>query len=209
MRFHLPTPLRSGPLGLRDPRPADLAYPAVRFVPLALPGFFAAMGVLNPVRSGSSCRYSRPLNAGPLARTGILPSRHRTFRPFQPPVAVPGTDLVFPQGLPARLHRKCIAPTGQGFARRHLGFATSLQARHDNRPNRVRHYPTDWSFTCSCFPPPLTRTQLLTVTEFRSNSDEDFHLADSTRSEVHRLAVLRRRGVPLPGVIGITSLVVD
>ena len=165
-------------LGVADP---------VVSVPPALPGFFATMGALCTVRSGSLCRSSRQMNAGPFTRTGILPSRHRTFRPFhlQPPVAVPGTDLVFPQGLPPRLHRKCIAPTGQGFARRHLGFATGLQARHDNRPNRVRHYPMDWSFTCSCSPPPLTRTQLLTVTEFRSNSDEDFHLADSMRSEAH------------------------
>jgi hypothetical protein len=76
---------------------------SVRFVPPALPGFFATTGALCTVRSGSSCRYSRPLNAGPLARTGILPSRHRTFRPFhlQPPVAVPGTDLVFSPRLTA------------------------------------------------------------------------------------------------------------
>jgi len=65
-----------------------------------------------------------------------------------------------------------------------LGFAFPLQARHDNRPNRVRQ-PTDRRFTSSCSPPPLARTQLLSVTEFRPNPDKDLHLADPIHSQTH------------------------
>jgi hypothetical protein len=44
------------------------------------------------------------------------------------------------RGLPLRSIFTSIAPTGQGSAQRHLGFAFDRQARHDNRPNRVRLY---------------------------------------------------------------------
>jgi hypothetical protein len=63
---------------------------------------------------------------------------------------------------------------------RHLDFALWQQARHDDRPNRVRH-PTDWTFTSHCSPPALAGTQLCLVTEFKPNSGRDLHPADSTR----------------------------
>ena len=44
-----------------------------------------------------------------------------------------------------------------------LGFAIAQQARHGDRPNRVRH-PPDCSFTSGCFPPLLAETQLPSVT---------------------------------------------
>jgi hypothetical protein len=81
-----------------------------------------------------------------------------------------------PQGLPPRLHLPMDRTYGQ---RRHLGFAITQQARHNDRPNRVRHYPTDWSFTSCCSPPRLATTQLQLVTTFRPNFGEDLHLADS------------------------------
>jgi hypothetical protein len=81
-----------------------------------------------------------------------------------------------PQGLPPRLH----LPMDRTYRqRRHLGFAITQQAHHDDRPNRVRHYPTDWSFTSCCSPPRLATTQLQSVTTFRPNFGEDLHLADS------------------------------
>jgi len=50
-----------------------------------------------------------------------------------------------------------------------LDFATTQQARHCNRPNRVRS-TTDWSFTSGCSPPPLARTQLPSITAPRSSA---------------------------------------
>src|SRR5258708_21699792 len=67
---------------------------------------------------------------------------------------------------------------------RHLGFAFYSQAHHDNKPNRVR-YPADESFTSHCSPPRLTATQLRSVTRFRPNLDEDFHLADTRHLQAH------------------------
>ena len=95
----------------------------------------------------------------------------RTFPPFrlQPPVAVPGDRSGF---VPE--------PTARPAGRIPLGTKASLglhhhsEAGHDNRPNRVRH-PTDQRFTSSCSPPPLTRTQLLSVTKYRPYFDRDFH----------------------------------
>jgi len=89
----------------------------------------------------------------------IFPS----FRLQPPPVASRIQPVLFRE-LTARSANR-IPYSGP---ERHLGFAFPLQARHDNRPNRVRH-PTDRSFTSSCSPPPLVRTQLLSVTEFRPN----------------------------------------
>jgi hypothetical protein len=47
-----------------------------------------------------------------------------------------------------------------------LGFAFNSQARHSDRPNRVRQ-PTDWQFVSGCSPPRLAATQLPSTIEAR------------------------------------------
>jgi len=49
-----------------------------------------------------------------------------------------------------------------------LDFAFDMQAHRALRPHRVRRYPTDGSFTSSCFPPHLTVTQFLSVSRRRA-----------------------------------------
>ncbi len=56
-----------------------------------------------------------------------------------------------------------------------IGLHHSQVVSHNSRPNRVRH-PTDQRFTSSCSPPPLARTQLLSVTKFRPTSTRTFTL---------------------------------
>ena len=65
-----------------------------------------------------------------------------------------------------------------------LGFAFQSQARHSDRPNRVR-YPTDRQFVSGCSPPRLTARQLPSTIEVRPTPSEDFHLTDSVRSQAH------------------------
>ena len=132
------------------------------FAPPALPGFFATMGALTPRRSALRIlirdNEHRP-----------LPSRSlcfmcRTFPPFrlQPPVVVSGFGLVLPRSLPRGL------PAASLRTMASFGLHPNSEDGHDNRPNRVR-YPADQQFTSSCSPPPLARTQLLSVTTFRPN----------------------------------------
>jgi hypothetical protein len=70
-----------------------------------------------------------------------------------------------------------------------LGFITSGQIRHDDSPNRVRHDPTDWSFTSRCSPPRLAATQLRSVTKFRPTLTRTFtSLIRNTYMRTHRWA---------------------
>jgi hypothetical protein len=90
----------------------------------------------------------------------------------------------FPQpGLPS-----CRAQGSTHHYSRHrltsVGLRHCQQARHDDRPNRVRH-PTDWSFTFRCSPPPLAGTQFRSVTGPKSGPDRDFHPAGSIHSRSH------------------------
>lgn len=103
----------------------------------------------------------------------------RAFRPFRLQSPYVARRSRFGFGSPAYRHALARAhPLRQGSARRHLGFATLQQARHDDRPNRVR-YPTDWTFTSRCSPPRLAATQLRSVTKFKPNLDRDFHPTES------------------------------
>ncbi len=114
------------------------------------------------MRPGFWCRYSGPLNAEFLTAPRSLcfcvwPADHSVSNHHAAPriafarssafAASPGAPLAEPS---AHL------PVG-------LGFAICQQARQTARPNRVR-YPTDWSFTSGCSPPPFTRTQLPSIT---------------------------------------------
>jgi hypothetical protein len=113
------------------------------------------------------------------------------FRPFclQPPLAVPMRYLVFSAiGLTGgRIVPDAPRPRGPCV----LGFATSQQARHGNRPNRVcgdRHESVDtadWTFASGCSPPRLAATQLPSATRNQTFPDEDFHLANATTLQAH------------------------
>jgi len=94
-----------------------------------------------------------------------------TFQSFrlQPPLVIPGL-ICFIQGYPsATLVIRCAGNDGN------LGFAGFQQARHNDRPNRVRH-PTDQLFAFSCSAPPLARTQLLSANGFRSTHEGTYTL---------------------------------
>jgi hypothetical protein len=100
-----------------------------------------------------------------LDRSGLLvsciePSRRSVSNRFVPP---PDRGLVLIRGLPRGLSTASLSGPW-----RSLGFAHPQESRRDIQPNRVR-YPTDRQFTSSCSPPPLTRTQLPSVTAFRPN----------------------------------------
>ena len=151
------------------------------FAPPALPGFLATMGALTPGRAALRILI-RDNELRPAIRSGLFASCIESSRRSVSNhlLSPPEFSLVLFRKLTARSADR-IPCSGPG---RHLGFAFRLQARHDNRPNRVRH-PTDRRFTSSCSPPPLARTQLLSVTEFRPNPDKDLHLADSIHSQTH------------------------
>ena len=128
------------------------------------------MGTLTPGRP-VLCVFMRNNELRP------VPSRspcfmHPTFRPFrlQPLVAVPGPWSGFDPELTARSADRI--PRGTMAS---IGLRLPLEVGHDNQPNRVR-YPADQSFTLSCSPPPLTRTQLLSVTEFKPTPTRTFTL---------------------------------
>jgi len=120
----------------------------------------------------------------------------RTFPPFrlQPPVAVPGDRSGFVPEPTARPAGRIPLGTKASFGLHHHS-----EAGHDNRPNRVRH-PTDQRFTSSCSPPPLTRTQLLSVTTFRPNLARTFtlliqHTYKRTSAAIHRrFGLISRHG---------------
>jgi hypothetical protein len=61
-----------------------------------------------------------------------------------------------------------LAPTRQGSARRQLGFASPQQARHDNRPNRVRFLRTDGSPSVAHHPASRRRSNIRIRTPTRS-----------------------------------------
>ena len=143
------------------------------FAPPALPGFLATMGALTPERSALRTRVSMRV-ACPGGVTAHehrpLPFRspcfmYRTFPPFrlQPPVAVSGSWSGFSSEPTARSADRIPRET-----RASVGLHLPLEVGHGNRPNRVRH-PADQRFTFSCSPPPLMRTQLLSVSTFRPN----------------------------------------
>ncbi len=71
------------------------------FAQRTLPRVFARMNALTPGRPALRILI-RDNEHRPCIRPGLPASRRRTFRPFrlQPPVAAPGSGLVFPQGLP-------------------------------------------------------------------------------------------------------------
>ncbi len=77
----------------------------------------------------------------------------------------PGFGLVLTRSLPRSPASAGCIPLGTLAS---FGLHHCQEAGHDNRPNRVRH-PADQRFTSSCSPPPLARTQLLSVTTFRPN----------------------------------------
>src|SRR3990170_6617620 len=115
-----------------------------------------------------------------LSRAGLLvsciKSSHRSVSNHLLPPPRPG--LVLARSLPRGLPASSLGTTAS------LGLPLGKKVGHDNRPNRVR-YPTDRQFTSSCSPPPLARTQLLSVTKFKPNFGKDFHLADLTHSQAH------------------------
>src|SRR5208282_1920167 len=90
----------------------------------------------------------------------------------------PRPGLVLTRSLPRGL------PTASLRTIASFGLHLGEKVGHDIRPNRVR-YPTDQQFTSSCSPPPLTRTQLLSVTKFKPDFDKDFHLANLTHLQAH------------------------
>ena len=92
----------------------------------------------------------------------------------------PSLGLVLTRSLPHGL--STVSLSGPW---RQLGFA--IRWRLATTTSRIEFVisPADQSFTFSCSPPPLTRTQLLSVTEFKPNSDKDFHLADSIHLQAH------------------------
>jgi hypothetical protein len=103
-------------------------------------------------------------------RTGLLvscvkPSRRSISNHL---LSSPGTGLVLFRSLP---HDPSVVSHRGTMAS--IGLHHHSEVGHDNRPNRVRH-PTDQRFTSSCSPPPLTRTQLLSVTTFRPNLARTF-----------------------------------
>jgi len=100
-----------------------------------------------------------------LCRSGLLvsciePSHRSTSNHLLPS---PDLGLVFSPEPTARSADRIPRETMAS-----VGLRLELQVGHDNRPNRVRH-PADQWFTFSCSPPPLTRTQLLSVSTFRPN----------------------------------------
>ena len=123
------------------------------FAPPELPGFVATMVPLTPVRRF----FASTLRLIVDCSTAVSDDEHRlspdrspcfTIRIFpsfclQPPHAAPAdTDWFSSLGLTVAKVFGPSAPTRQGSARRHLGFAIYQQARRNAWPNRVR-YPTD------------------------------------------------------------------
>jgi hypothetical protein len=142
------------------------------FAPPALPGFVATMGALTPGRPSLRI-LMRDNELRPGIHPGLLvsciePSRRSISNHLLPP---PRPDLVLTRSLPRGL------PTTSLTRDQSVIWASPLGCRlaTNNRPNRVR-YPMDRRFTSSCSPPPLTRTQFLSITKFRSNFGKDFHL---------------------------------
>ena len=115
-----------------------------------------------------------------LCRPGLLVS---CVIPFRRSVSnhllsPPRPGLVLARSLPRGL------PTASSRDHGVIGLPLGEKVGRDNRPNQVRH-PTDQQFTSSCSPPPLARTQLLSVTKFKPNFDKDFHLAGLTHLQAH------------------------
>ncbi len=107
---------------------------------------------------------------------------YQIFPPFrlQPPVVASESWSGFNPELTARSADRI------PFGDHSVTWASPLASRLATTTGRIEFViPTDWSFTSSCFPPLLAETQLPSVTEFKPNSDGDFHPADSTRSQAH------------------------
>ena len=141
------------------------------FAPPALPGFAATMGTLTPGRP-VLCVLMRNNELRPEIRPGLLvsciqPSDRSASNHLLPSS---GLGLVLTRSLPHGLPTVSLRGTLASIGLRH-----PLEVGHDNQPNRVR-YPADQSFTSSCSPPPLTRTQLLSVTEFKPTPTRTFTL---------------------------------
>ena len=149
------------------------------FAPPELPGFHATMDALTP--DGPLFRTTWFLmrvspHQGSLLTLSYLPS---VLSPIT--LCCPGEDLDFLHRVYRRnLMSQKSCPRGPSVS----GFAFFWEARHSNRPTRVRQ-PTDRTFASGCSPPRLTATQLPSATRNQTFLDEDSHLADTTPSQAH------------------------
>ncbi len=111
----------------------------------------------------------------------VEPSRRSVSNHLLSP---PGSGLVLTRSLPRGL------PAAYLGTRASFGLHHHSEVGHDNRPKRVRH-PTDQQFISSCSPPPLARTQLLSISTFRPNLARTFtlliqHTYKRTSAAIHR-----------------------
>ena len=159
-----------------------MCVPFVRPFLIHLPGALCSSGITRVRRSygsSDSCRPSARSPAGLIASCVESSDHSVSNHPSSPRCLT-----WFPQpGLPS-----CRAQGSTHHYSRYrltsVGLRHCQQARHDDRPNRVRH-PTDWSFTFRCSPPPLAGTQFRSVTGPKSGPDRDFHPAGSIHSRSH------------------------
>jgi hypothetical protein len=150
------------------------------FAPRTLLRFHATMDALTPAPAGLGGHWPLgPSGSGAgLPASRVEPSDRSVSKH---PLSSPKTWSAFIFEAYRRFRLTTAVPSRD---KRLLGFALSVQARHDNRPNRVRH-PTDQSFASGCSPPRLATTQLPSATKSRPNLGRDFHPADSTHLQAH------------------------
>ena len=162
------------------------------------------MPVLFPLLSTSRLHLPAPLRSpgitparryyGRCDCLGAAPALARLRR--LAPAALPASrDRPSEHSVPK--HRCAPAPPTQPLSGSGLGsgFATSTEARQSHRPNRVCH-PTDCSFTSRCSPPPLARTQFLSVSGRSVICQEGLAPSDRSRSQAH--IGVGRAGCPAP-----------
>ena len=146
--------------------------------PHGLPGLFATMGARTPGRPALwLCELEHRLGYRP-----VLPaSCHRTVRSFrlQPPTVVPTLLWVFCAGRTGP--HWCGHPLG---VMRQLGFASTWQARHDGRPNRV-HLCYGLIVLLRLLSTPPHCDAVTVGYGVPEHSGRDFYSADSVHTQAH------------------------
>ncbi len=136
------------------------------------------MGALTPGRPALRLTHEHRLDRRP----GLPVLCHQTFRSFrlQPPTVVPAHFWVFH----CQAYRTTLSWPPFIRAKRHLGFASWLQARHNGRPNRVHlRYGLIVHLRLLSTPP---RGDAVTVSyEVPEHSGKDLHPADSMHLQAH------------------------